>query len=153
MQNYEPMNMIGDGAYGIVIKARRRDNGESVAIKKFKETDDDELIKRTVVREIKVLKSLKHNNIVELQEAFKKKGQVHLVFEYLDNNLLEVLQKYPAGLPNTLIACYIHQVLEGLAYMHSLNYLHRDIKPENLLVDHKGIVKICDMGFAQVLQP
>jgi cyclin-dependent kinase-like len=74
-----------------------------------------------------------------------------LVFEYLDNNLLEVLERHPSGLPNRLITCYIYQVLEGLAYMHSLSYLHRDIKPENLLVNAKGTLKICDMGFAQSL--
>ncbi len=71
-----------------MLKAKRKDTGVNVAIKKFKETDDDELIKKTTTREIKVLKCLKHKNIVELQEAFKKKGLVHIVFEYLDNNLL-----------------------------------------------------------------
>lgn len=143
--------MIGEGAYGVVLKARRRQTGEAVAIKKFKETDDDELIKKTALREIKVLKSLRHRSIVKLQEVFKKKGLIHLVFEYLDNNLLEVLEKQPHGLPNTLIAKYIYQVLEGLAYMHSLNYVHRDIKPENILVSSEGSIKICDMGFAKLL--
>jgi len=51
---------------------------------------------------------------VELHEAFKKKGLVHLVFEYLDNNLLEVLERNPQGLSNKLVARYIYQVLEGL---------------------------------------
>lgn len=67
MNNYEVVDMIGEGAYGVVLRARRKDNGTSVAIKKFKETDDDELIKKTTVREIKVLRSLRHKNIVELQ--------------------------------------------------------------------------------------
>lgn len=52
-----------------------------------------------------------------------------MVFEYLDNNLLEVLEKNPTGLPNKTIAKYMYQVLEGLDYMHSLHYVHRDIKP------------------------
>lgn len=80
MNNYEILGLIGEGAYGVVLKARRKDNGADVAIKKFKETDDDELIKKTTVREIKVLRCLKHKNIVELREAFKKKGLVHMVF-------------------------------------------------------------------------
>jgi cyclin-dependent kinase-like len=64
MNNYEIINLIGEGAYGVVLKAKRKDNGSCVAIKKFKETDDDELIKKTTVREIKVLRSLRHKNIV-----------------------------------------------------------------------------------------
>lgn len=46
----------------------------------------------------------------------------------------------------------MYQVLEGLNYMHSLNYIHRDIKPENLLVNTMGTVKICDMGFARLIE-
>lgn len=153
MQQYEVVDLIGEGAYGVVLKAKQKEDGSTVAIKKFKETDDDELIKKTTVRELKVLKSLRHKNIVELREAFKKKGLVHLVFEYLDNNLLEVLEKNHSGLQGKLIAKYIYQVLEGLDYMHSLSYIHRDIKPENLLVNAQGTVKICDMGFAKMMDP
>jgi cyclin-dependent kinase-like len=152
MNNYEIIKVIGEGAYGVVLKAKRRENGEFVAIKKFKESDDDELIKKTIVREMTVLRSLEHRNIVELREAFRKGGLVHLVFEYLDNNLLELLNSNQHGLPNKVIARCIFQVLEGLQYMHSLNYVHRDIKPENLLVNTKGILKICDMGFAKVIR-
>ena len=76
-----------------------------------------------------------------------------MVFEYLDNNLLEVLEKNQKGLNNRTIAKYIYQVLEGLNYMHSLGYIHRDIKPENLLVSTSGTVKICDMGFARLADP
>ena len=50
MNNYEVVELIGEGAYGVVLKARRKDNGQRVAIKKFKETDDDELIKKTTMR-------------------------------------------------------------------------------------------------------
>jgi serine/threonine protein kinase len=50
MNNYEIIKVIGEGAYGVVLKAKRRDNGALVAIKKFKESDDDELIKKTVIR-------------------------------------------------------------------------------------------------------
>lgn len=57
------------------------------------------------------------------------------------------------GLPNKMIARYIYQVLEGLEYMHDTGYIHRDIKPENLLIKtNENILKICDMGFAKMLQ-
>lgn len=67
MNNYEVVGLIGEGAYGVVLKAKHKDSGANVAIKKFKETDDDQLIKKTTVREIKVLRSLRHKNIVDLQ--------------------------------------------------------------------------------------
>lgn len=67
MNHYEILSTIGEGAYGVVLKARRKESGALVAIKKFKETDDDDLIKKTTVREIKVLRSMRHRNIVELQ--------------------------------------------------------------------------------------
>jgi cyclin-dependent kinase-like len=80
---------------------------------------------------------LQHPNIVELKEAFRKKGIVYLVFEYVQNNLLEVLEKSPDGLDPENIRLLLYQLLKGLAYMHSLNMLHRDIKPENLLISDK----------------
>lgn len=81
------------------------------------------------MREVKILKMLKHQNIVELKEAFRKKGIVYLVFEYVQNNLLEVLEKSPDGLEPEIIRLLMYQLLKGLAYMHSLNCIHRDIKP------------------------
>lgn len=60
-------------------------------MKQFKEADDDENVKRTTMREVKILKMLDHPNIVQLKEAFRKKGIVYLIFEYVKNNLLEIL--------------------------------------------------------------
>jgi cyclin-dependent kinase-like len=86
-------------------------------------------VKKTTVREVKVLRMLNQQNIVELKEAFRKKGIVCLVFEYLQFNLLEVLEKSSSGLKPELIRHYTYQMLKGLAYMHALNMIHRDIKP------------------------
>lgn len=86
------------------------------------------------MREVKVLKMLNHPNIVQLREAFRKRGFVYLIFEYVKNNLLEVLEKSPDGLDHELIKIIIYQLVKGLAYLHSLSIIHRDIKPENLLI-------------------
>lgn len=72
----------------MVLKCRCNDNKEIVAIKKFKESEEDEIVKKTTMREVKILKMLKHPTTVELKEAFRKKGIVYLVFEYVQNNLL-----------------------------------------------------------------
>lgn len=80
MQKYEIMSAIGEGAYGVVLKCRDLEKSIYVAIKKFKESDDEELTKKTTIREVKILKMLNHGNIVEMKEAFRKKGIVYLVF-------------------------------------------------------------------------
>ena len=93
---------------------------------------------------------LDHPNIVQLREAFRRRGVVYLIFEYVRNNLLEVLEKSPDGLDHEMIRTIIFQLLKGLAYLHSMNIIHRDIKPENLLIGDENELKICDFGFARV---
>ena len=81
MQKYEKLSLIGEGAYGVVWKCQHIDTRETVAIKKFKESEeDDENVKKTTIREIKILRMLDHNNIVRLKQALRKKGIVFLIF-------------------------------------------------------------------------
>jgi len=148
---YEVLGIVGEGAYGIVYKCKNKENGEFVAIKKFKETEDD-VVKKTMSRELRALQSLKHDNIVEYKEAFKRKGNLYLVFEYVEKNLLEVLQENPRGLDQNLIKNIIYQLCYVIKYLHSLNVIHRDIKPENLLIDSKNKLKLCDFGFARSIK-
>ena len=148
---YEVMGIVGEGAYGIVYKCRNKENGEFVAIKKFKETED-EIVKKTMSRELRALQNLKHEHIVEYKEAFKRKGNLYLVFEYVERNLLEVLQENPKGLDPNLIKKIIYQLCVAIRYLHSLNVIHRDIKPENLLIDSQYKLKLCDFGFARTIK-
>ncbi len=151
MQNkYEVIGIVGEGAYGIVYKCRNKENGEFVAIKKFKETEDD-IVRKSMLRELKVLKFLKHENIVEFKEAFKKKNNLYLVFEYVEKNLLELLQEHPKGLEPSLIKRVIFQLCLSIRYIHDMNLIHRDIKPENLLIDTNNKLMLCDFGFARQL--
>ena len=145
---YEVLGIVGEGAYGVVYKCRNKENNEFVAIKKFKETDD-EIVKKSMLRELKVLKILKHENIVEFKEAFKRKNNLYLVFEYVEKTLLELLQESAKGLDSNLIKKIIFQLCEAIKYLHSLNIIHRDIKPENLLIDKDNKLKLCDFGFAR----
>jgi cyclin-dependent kinase-like len=64
MNKYEVVGVVGEGAYGIVLKCRNKETGEIVAIKKFKDTEEDEHVKKTTYREVKVLRMLRHENIV-----------------------------------------------------------------------------------------
>ena len=100
-----------------------------------------------------MLRLLKHKYIVELKEAFKRflflKGRIYLVFEYVEKNLLEVLEEKPTGLDPDYIRKIIYQLLKAIQYCHKCDIVHRDIKPENLLVSRAGILKLCDFGFAR----
>ncbi|KAL3156963.1 hypothetical protein ABBQ38_001221 [Trebouxia sp. C0009 RCD-2024] len=133
MNKYEVMEVVGEGAYGVVLKCRNKETGGVVAVKKFKESDDDEVVRKTTLREVKMLRSLRHDNIVTLLEAFRRKQK--------------------------LVQHYMYQLVKAVAWCHDNNIVHRDIKPENLLINPSvhpgnagvGQLKLCDFGFARPL--
>ena len=152
MNKYEVLGVVGEGAYGVVLRCRNKDTKEVVAIKKFKESDDDEVLRKTTLREVKLLRLLRHPNIVSLTEAFRRKTKLYLVFEYVERNLLELLEEYPQGLDPELVRMYVLQLVQAIHWCHTNSVVHRDIKPENLLVNPKTkVLKLCDFGFARVL--
>ncbi|EGR28842.1 hypothetical protein IMG5_167940 [Ichthyophthirius multifiliis] len=152
MNKYEILGVSGEGAYGVVLKCRNKENKEIVAIKKFKETEDDEIVRKNIQREVKMLRLLRHKNIVDLKEAFKRKGRIYLVFEYVEKNLLEILEQKPSGLEPEIIRIIIYQLLKSLYQCHQQDVIHRDVKLENLLVNpYNYELKLCDFGFARAL--
>ena len=116
-----------------------------VAIKKFKESDEDEVAKKKIMREVRMLRMLKYKNIVTLKEAFKwlvptglidfRKRRLYLVFEYIEKNLLEVLEEKTVGIDPKRLRYFVYQMIKGVMFCHRSNVIHRDIKPENLLIN------------------
>lgn len=151
MEKYENLGLVGEGSYGMVMKCRNKDSGRIVAIKKFLESDDDKMVKKIAMREIKLLKQLRHENLVNLLEVCKKKKRWYLVFEFVDHTILDDLELFPNGLDYQLVQKYLFQIINGIGFCHSHNIIHRDIKPENILVSQSGVVKLCDFGFARTL--
>ncbi|KAM9086643.1 cyclin-dependent kinase-like 2 isoform 3-T3 [Megaptera novaeangliae] len=151
MEKYENLGLVGEGSYGMVMKCRNKDSGRIVAIKKFLESDDDKMVKKIAMREIKLLKQLRHENLVNLLEVCKKKKRWYLVFEFVDHTVLDDLELFPNGLDYQLAQKYLFQIINGIGFCHSHNIIHRDIKPENILVSQSGVVKLCDFGFARTL--
>ncbi|XP_017370229.1 cyclin-dependent kinase-like 2 isoform X1 [Cebus imitator] len=152
MEKYENLGLVGEGSYGMVMKCRNKDTGRIVAIKKFLESDDDKMVKKIAMREIKLLKQLRHENLVNLLEVYKKKKRWYLIFEFVDHTILDDLELFPNGLDYQVVQKYLFQIINGIGFCHSHNIIHRDIKPENILVSQSGIVKLCDFGFARKLE-
>uniref|UniRef100_A0AAV2KTR3 Cyclin-dependent kinase-like 5 n=1 Tax=Knipowitschia caucasica TaxID=637954 RepID=A0AAV2KTR3_KNICA len=127
------------------------DTNEIVAIKKFKDSEENEEVKETTLRELKMLRTLKQENIVELKEAFRRRGKLYLVFQYVEKNMLELLEEFPNGVPTDKARSYILQLIKAIHWCHKHDIVHRDIKPENLLISSEDVLKLCDFGFARNL--
>nr|XP_033770998.1 cyclin-dependent kinase-like 4 isoform X2 [Geotrypetes seraphini] len=151
MEKYEKLAKIGEGSYGVVFKCRNKDSGQVVAIKKFVESEDDPVIKKIALREIRMLKQLKHANLVNLLEVFRRKRKLHLVFEYCDHTVLNELEKNPSGVADHMTKNILWQILQAVNFCHKHQCIHRDVKPENILITKQGVIKLCDFGFARIL--
>ncbi|XP_031594499.1 serine/threonine-protein kinase dst1-like isoform X1 [Oreochromis aureus] len=151
MERYESLGPVGEGSYGTVLKCRHRDTGRLVAIKKFMDSDDDKTVKKIAHREIKLLRQLRHDNLVNLLEVWKRRRRWYLVFEFVDRTLLDDLQQNPSGLEVNTCRQYLYQILRAASFCHQQNIIHRDIKPENILISQEGVVKLCDFGFARTV--
>ncbi|NXN84978.1 CDKL2 protein, partial [Bombycilla garrulus] len=151
MDKYQVLGLVGEGSYGVVTKCRNRENGQIVAVKKFLESDDDAAVRKIAMREIKLLKQLRHENLVNLLDVCKRKKRWYLVFEFVDHTVLDDLEASPSGLDYDRVRKYLFQIIRGIAFCHSHHIIHRDIKPENILVSQSGVVKLCDFGFARPL--
>ncbi|PNF28008.1 Cyclin-dependent kinase-like 2 [Cryptotermes secundus] len=151
MEKYENISVVGEGSYGLVMKCRHRETGQLVAIKKFIETEEDQNVRKMALREIRMLKKLRHENLVNMIEVFRRKRRFYLVFEYMDHTILDELEDNTRGLGEETSRKYIFQVLRGIDFCHANNIVHRDVKPENVLVSQLGVIKLCDFGFARLL--
>ncbi|CAM8966610.1 unnamed protein product [Rhodiola kirilowii] len=148
---YEKVEKIGEGTYGVVYKARDRVTNETIALKKIRLEQEDEGVPSTAIREISLLKEMQHCNIVRLQDVVHSEKRLYLVFEYLDLDLKKHMDSCPEFSKDPLtIKMFLHQILRGIAYCHSHRILHRDLKPQNLLIDRRtNALKLADFGLAR----
>nr|CAH7767721.1 unnamed protein product [Callosobruchus chinensis] len=157
---FEVIAQIGEGTYGQVYKAKDVQANLLVALKKVRLENEKEGFPITAVREIKILRQLNHKNIVNLREIVtdkqdavdfrKEKGSFYLVFEYMDHDLMGLLESGMVDFNELNNACIMKQLLDGLNYCHKKNFLHRDIKCSNILMNNKGEVKLADFGLARL---
>ena len=147
---YQIEKKCGEGAYGKVYLATDLKNNSSVAIKKIKLASVEEGVPISSIREISLLKELNHKNIVQLRDIIHLENKIILVFEYVNQDLKQLLKSYSGqGLETKLYKSLLYQLLVGIQYVHKLKILHRDLKSENLLVSKDGVLKIADFGLAR----
>jgi cyclin-dependent kinase 2 len=149
-RRYKKVEKIGEGTYGVVYKARDRDTGDLVALKKIRLEAEDEGVPSTAIREISLLKELSHPNVVRLKDVIHWDAKLYLVFEFLDQDLKKYMDTVGVGgFTPALVKSYLFQLVRGIAFCHSHRVLHRDLKPQNLLIDRAGALKLADFGLAR----
>ena len=162
MDDYEMITRLGGGSFADVYKALEKSTGELVAIKvlkrKYKKWDDcNELMECRSLQKLhndSTYNKPGEENIIKLKHIIfiKKTGQLNLVFEYMETDLLELMKSCePKTLKEDQIRDIMHQTLSGLAFMHKYGFFHRDMKPENLLLTRNKL-KIADFGLAREIR-
>ncbi len=149
LDKYERIEKVGEGTYGVVYKCKNKKTNEYVALKKIRLENEDEGIPSTAIREISILKQLKHPNIVRLVDLIHGEKKLYLVFEYMEHDLKKFLDLNNGPLSPPLVKSYLFQICAAIKYCHSKRILHRDLKPQNLLIDKNGIIKVGDFGLAR----
>ncbi|KJR81135.1 uncharacterized protein SPSK_04817 [Sporothrix schenckii 1099-18] len=142
-------SVVGSGTYGKVFKAVHVYTKKLVALKRIRMEGEREGLPVTAIREIKLLQSLKHVNVVELQEVMVEKNDCFMVFEYLSHDLNGLLNHPTFKLDDGQKKHMALQLFQGLDYLHRRGVLHRDIKAANILVSSDGILKLADFGLAR----
>lgn len=172
MENYQKLEKVGEGTYGVVYKARDLTTKDQrvVALKKIRLEAEDEGVPSTAIREISLLKEMNDPNIVRLLNIVHADGhKLYLVFEFLDLDLKKYMEALPVSqggrgkalpegsglagqnlvMDDKMVKKFMMQLCQGVKYCHSHRVLHRDLKPQNLLIDDKCNLKLADFGLAR----
>ncbi|KAF7187081.1 CTD kinase subunit alpha [Pseudocercospora fuligena] len=145
-------SVVGSGTYGKVYKAIHVYTGGMVALKKIRMEGERDGFPVTAIREIKLLQSLNHINVVPLLEVMVERNDCFMVFEYLSHDLTGLLNHPTFALTAAHKKHLAKQLFEGLDYLHKRGVLHRDIKAANILISKTGELKLADFGLARFYQ-
>ncbi|KAK9361986.1 kinase-like domain-containing protein [Lipomyces starkeyi] len=154
VNQFDKLNRLGEGTYGVVHRAKDRRTNEIVALKAVRifANEKRDGIPNTALREISLLKSLRHQNVIRVLEVAVGETQldeVYMVMEYAEHDLADLIDYSQARFSVSEVKCLMKQLLEGLEYIHKRGIIHRDIKMSNLLLTARGILKIADFGLAR----
>ncbi|KZC10450.1 Serine/threonine-protein kinase fused [Dufourea novaeangliae] len=150
---YTTCELVGEGSFGQVFKAKRYFDGEIVAIKAVQKhgRSDEEL--KSLRQEWEIQRELQHPNIVPIYGCYENKSEIWVETEYVPKDLHKVLRTSKSGHLSVdrtqAITC---DLVSALYYLHSKGILHRDIKPQNVLIKQNGQAMLCDFGFARSMK-
>uniref|UniRef100_A0AAY4BRF4 Protein kinase domain-containing protein n=1 Tax=Denticeps clupeoides TaxID=299321 RepID=A0AAY4BRF4_9TELE len=148
LETYIKLDKLGEGTYATVFKGRSKLTDNLVALKEIR-LEHEEGAPCTAIREVSLLKDLKHANIVTLHDIVHTEKSLTLVFEYLDKDLKQYMDDCGNIMSMHNVKVFLFQILRGLAYCHRRKVLHRDLKPQNLLINDRGELKLADFGLAR----
>ena len=144
--SYTEYQKLGEGTYCSVFRAVNSETKEPVALKLIRMDTEEDGIPASSIREIAVLKSLQHPNIVELRDVICDGPRLSLIFEFMNLDLKRYLDR--ARIKPDLLKSYAFQMICGVYFIHSRGIVHRNIRPENMLINTAGLLKLCDFGTA-----
>lgn len=147
---YRMLDVVGEGSFGQVWKARKVGALQTVAIKLIPKSGKKEREIQGLRQEIDILKTLRHKNIIEMLDAFETPSDFCVVTEFAQGELFEILES-DTSLSEEVVQTIAKQLVGALNYLHSNRIIHRDMKPQNILIAADGTVKLCDFGFARAM--
>lgn len=152
---YHAIKQVGEGSYGSVISAYDKDGRTKVAVKMVNDVFDNLVDAKRIVREIRALRCLNHDNVIRLVDLLvppvpQNIHDIYIVTELMDQDLYSVIY-HREKLSLSHIQLILYQILCALKYIHSAGVLHRDLKPQNILISSDCKVKLCDFGLARCL--
>ncbi|KAH9503749.1 Cyclin-dependent kinase 17 [Bulinus truncatus] len=148
IESYAKLDKLGEGTYATVFKGKSRLTDNLVALKEIR-LEHEEGAPCTAIREVSLLRDLKHANIVTLHDIIHTDKSLTLVFEYLEKDLKQYMDDCGNIMSMTNVKLFLFQLLRGLSYCHKRRVLHRDLKPQNLLINERGELKLADFGLAR----
>lgn len=151
VENYTCLNHIEEGSYGIVYRAKNKETGEVVALKKLKLDQEKNGFPITSLREIRTLFALEHPNIVNIREIVVGESltQIYIVMDFVDHDLKSLMEDMTQNFLQSEVKTLMQQLLSATEHMHGKWILHRDLKTSNLLMTNRGMIKIADFGLSR----
>ncbi|XP_057354106.1 serine/threonine-protein kinase TAO1-like [Manis pentadactyla] len=150
-KRFTDLKKVSQGGFGAVFFARDVHTSDAVAIKRIPFSGKKAMERwQGIIKEVRLLRTLKHPNIVEYKGCYLHEHRAWLVMEYCLGSASDLLKVYKKPLQEMEIAAIIHGALQGLAYLHSRAMIHRDIKGGNILLTPGGQAKLADFGFASM---
>uniref|UniRef100_A0A673KSN8 cyclin-dependent kinase n=1 Tax=Sinocyclocheilus rhinocerous TaxID=307959 RepID=A0A673KSN8_9TELE len=151
VEEFQCLNRIEEGTYGVVYRAKDKKTDEIVALKRLKMEKEKEGFPITSLREINTILKAQHPNIVTVREIVvgSNMDKIYIVMNYVEHDLKSLMETMKQPFLPGEVKTLMIQLLRGVRHLHDNWILHRDLKTSNLLLSHKGILKIGDFGLAR----